>query len=139
MGFTNQDLPIDKEDQKKLEKAQKLNYEAQGLYDKANSLYSEIAEYETTDSENIRKIEKLKEKALDNQLSALELQKEANFFEYNVYKKVIPELKSQFSVQNSIPLEAKLLEEQANELFYKAEALRNETYNLDYPFYMEQF
>ena len=131
MGFTDKDLPVDKEDQKKLEKAQKLNYEAQGLNDKANSLYSEIAEYETLDSEDIKKIEKLKEKALDNQLSALELQKEANFLEYNVYKKVIPELKSQFSVQNSIPLEAKLLEEQANELFYKAEMLRNETYNLD--------
>ncbi len=131
MGFTNQDFPDDKEDQKKLEKAQKLNYEAQEQNDKANSLYSEIAEYETTDSENTKKFKKLKEKAIDNQLSAFKLQKEANFLEYNVYKKIIPELKSKFSIQNSIPPEVKLLEEQAGELFYKAEVLRNEAYQID--------
>ncbi|MBU8891964.1 MAG: hypothetical protein KOO66_04245 [Bacteroidales bacterium] len=130
MGFTK-DLPFDKEDQKKLEKAQKLNQEAQKLIDKANSLYSEIAEYDASNPKNANKTEKLKDEAVDCQLSAVELQKEANFIEFNVLKNVIPELKTKFLVNNEIPLELKLMEEQAEELFYKAEKLRNEAYKLE--------
>ncbi len=130
MGFT-EDLPFDKDDQKKLEKAQKLNLEAQKLNDKANSLYSEIAEYDVSDPKNNKKIEGLKNNALDYQLKALEMQKEANFIEYSVLKKVIPELKTKFLGHNEIPLELKLMEEQIEELFYKAEKLRNEAYKLD--------
>ncbi|MCK5168732.1 MAG: hypothetical protein KAQ75_02545 [Bacteroidales bacterium] len=131
MGFTYQDLPIDKEDQKKLESAQKLNIEAQELNDKANLLYSEIADYDVSNPKNDKKIESLKNKALDIQLNALELQKEANFLEYSVYKKIIPGLKQDYIKTNEIPLKAKLLAESADELFYKAEKSRNEAYQLD--------
>ncbi len=130
MGFTN-DIPFDKEDQKKLEKAQELNQEAQKLIDKANLLYSELAQYDVSDSKNDKKTEGLKNKALDYQLKAVELQKEANFIEYGVLKKVIPVLKSKFLVQNEIPSELELIEEQIEELFYKAEKLRNEAYKLE--------
>lgn len=129
MGFTN-DIPFNKEDQKKLEKAQKLNQEAQKLNDKANSLYSEIADYDISDQVSSEKVEDIKNKALDYQLEALELQKEANFIEYSVLKNIIPELKTKFLVNNEILLELKLMEEQIEELFYKAEKLRNEAYKL---------
>lgn len=131
MGFTYNELPIEKEDQKKLEKAQKLNSEAQELNDKANSLYSEIANIDTSDPKSDKKAENLKIKALDFQLDALELQKEANFLEYNVFKKIQPGLKQNFQKNNEVSLTMKLLEERSVELFYKAEKLRNEAYNMD--------
>ena len=131
MGFKDNHSPVDKENQKKLEKAQKFNSEAQELNDKANSLYSEIAAYDISNPKSRKKAENLKSKALDNQLNALELQKEANFLEYSVYKKIIPGLKQDYKKINEIPLTAQMLEEKSNELFYKAETLRNEVYHFD--------
>ena len=131
MGFTYSNTPFNNDDQKKLEKAQALNQEAQKLIDKANSLYSEIAAFDDSDSQNTEKIEKLKNKALDYQINALELQKEANFIEYNVLIKNITNLKEKYSLNTEIPIELKLKEEQSGESFYKAEKLRNEAYKLD--------
>ncbi|HAN19094.1 MAG: hypothetical protein A2X13_02635 [Bacteroidetes bacterium GWC2_33_15] len=131
MGFTFQIPPKDNDDQKKLEKVKEINQEAQKLNDEANSLYSEIAEYDDSDPKNTEIIEKLKNKALKFQLEALELQKEANFIEYNVLNNNLAELKSKYSINNDIPIELKIQEEQAGELFYKAEKLRNEAYLLE--------
>lgn len=131
MGFTNADLPIDKEDQKKLEKAQDLNIEAQKFYDKANLLYSEIADFDISNPKNEKKANSLKVKALDYQIKALELQKEANYLEYNVFNSIKPELKSNYQKSQEIPLKVNLLEESADELYYKAEQLRNDAYSLD--------
>lgn len=131
MGFTNTDLPFDKEDQKKLEKAQSLNIEAQEIYDKADLLYSEIADLDISNPKNEKKANSLKEKALDYQIKALELQKEANYLEYNVLNSIKPELKSNYQKSQKIPLKVNLLEESADELYYKAEQLRNDAYSLD--------
>jgi hypothetical protein len=43
----------------------------------------------------------------------------------------MPELKSDYKKTHEIPLKVQLLEESANELYYKAERLRNEAYNMD--------
>lgn len=131
MGFTNADLPVDKEDQKKLEKAQKLNIEAQEFYNKANIIYSEIADLDISNPKNEKKANSLKEKALDHQINALELQKEANYLEYNVLNSIKPELKSNYKKSHEIPLKINLMEESADELYYKAEQLRNDAYSLD--------
>ncbi len=131
MGFTNIDLPFDKEDQKKLEKAQKLNVEAQELYDKANVLYSEIADLDISNPKNEKKANSLKIKALDYQIKALELQKEANYLEYNVLNRIKPEIKSNYQKSQKIPLKVNLMEESADELYYKAEQLRNDAYSID--------
>jgi shikimate kinase len=115
IGFTNTNLPIDKEDQKKLEKAKKLNQEAQELYDKANVLFSEIADLDISNPKNEKKVNSLKEKALDHQINALELQKEANYLEYNVFNRIKPELKSNYIKTHDLPSMIQLLEESANE------------------------
>ena len=127
-SFVFQDFPLKKEDQETIAKAQELNQSAQEYLDKANEIYSEIAELS---SSNDKKSEKLKGKALDNQIKALELQKEANILEYGVYKKIISELKAGNINNKSLNLELNLLIEQADEFFYKAEKLRNEAYQLD--------
>ena len=127
-SFVFQDFPLNKEDQETIAKAQELNQSAQEYLDKANEIYSEIAELNSSDD---KKGEKLKGKALDNQIKALELQKEANMLEYDVYKKIISELKTGNINNKSLNLELNLLTEQADEFFYKAEKLRNEAYQLD--------
>ncbi|MCK5633395.1 hypothetical protein KAH94_06575, partial [bacterium] len=58
-------------------------------------------------------------------------QKEANYLEYNVLNKIKPELKSNYKKANEIPLKINLLEESADELYYKAEQLRNEAFGID--------
>ncbi len=131
MGFTMIDVPIDKEGQKKLEKAQKLNHDAQKLFDKANLLYSELAGLDISITKEEKKARNLKEKALDYQIDALEMQKEANFLEYKVFSKIIPELKLDYKKAKEIPAKVQLLEENTAELFYKAENLRNEAHRID--------
>ncbi len=129
-GFTDKDLPLEKEDKKKLEKALKLNQEAQEINDKANAVYSELAQFDKSDESNFKKIDKLEKEAIDLQLKALNLQGEANWLERSIYKKVIPILKSEFSKNNSVPIEFKLLEERIEELILKAENFRNEVEKL---------
>ena len=125
-GFTDIDLPLEKEDQKKLEKALKLNQEAQGFLDKANALYSTLAQYDKSDESNLKRIGKLEKDAIEFQLKALKLQGEANWLERNVYKKVIPLLRSDYSKNNNITVELSLLEERIEELFLKAENFKYE-------------
>ncbi len=129
-GFTDIDLPLEKEDQKKLEKALKLNQEAQGFLDKANAIYSTLAQYDKSDGSNSKKIGKLEKDAIELQLKALELQGEANWLERSVYKKVIPLLKSDYSKNNKITVEFSLLEEKIEELFLKAENFKYEAEKL---------
>lgn len=128
-GFSNNDLPLSKDDQKNLEKSINLNKDAQKLLDKSNALYSEIAELDSKGSSD-DKVNKLKDKALNYQLEALEIQKEANFLEYKVLSGVMPEIKASYSAKNTIPIELNLIEEEAKELFYKAEKSRNEALQL---------
>ena len=128
-GFTDKDLPLEKEDQKKLEKALKLNQEAQGFLDKANALYSTLAQYDKSDESNSKKIGKIEKDAIEFQLKALKLQGEANWLERSVYKKIIPLLKSDYS-NNNITVELSLLEERIEELFFKAENFKDEAEKL---------
>lgn len=129
-GFTDIDLSLEKEDQKKLEKALKLNQEAQGFLDKANAIYSTLAQYDKSDESNSKKIGKLEKDAIELQLKALKLQEEANWLERSVYKKVIPLLKSDYSKNNIITVEFSLLEERIEELFLKAENFKYEAEKL---------
>ncbi|OFX88019.1 MAG: hypothetical protein A2W99_11315 [Bacteroidetes bacterium GWF2_33_16] len=131
MGFSHNVYSGNGDDQKKIEKIKELNLEAQKLIDKANYLYSEIAGYDDTDPNSSEKIEKLRTKALNYQVDALELQKEANFIEYSLLTKDLADLKLKYSQNNDIPTNLKIQEEQSGELFYKAEKLRNEAYQLD--------
>ena len=130
LGFSYDDLQLDKEDMKKIEKARKLNQDAQKIIDKANAIYSEIAEQEAG-GEDVEKIAKLKEKAISLQIEALGLQKEANFLEHKILLNILPEYKTQYSANKEVPIELNLIEEEVKELFYKAEKLRNEAIQID--------
>ena len=126
-GFSSRDLPLNDDDQKKLDKAHKLKQEAQKYMDKANALYSEVA----SDDENEKKAERLKDKALDYQLKVADLQSEANLLKYEVYKHVIGQLKVSSSKNKAINTEIELLRESAEALFYKSEVLRGEAAHVD--------
>jgi hypothetical protein len=126
-GFSSRDLPLNDVDQKKLDKARKLKQDAQKYMDKANALYSEVA----SDTENEKKAERLKDKALDYQLKVVALQNEANLLKYEVYKHVIAQLKTSTATSKAINTETKLLRESAEALFYKSEVLRGEAANVD--------
>ena len=120
-----------KDDTKKLEKARKLNEEADELVLKASEVYQEISELRDENAEkNQKKIDKLTSKALGYQIESLEKQKEANINLYEVYKNQVEDFRKERSGDADFPTEAKLLEEQADELFYRAEALRNEAYDI---------
>lgn len=128
LSFVIPDSPFNKEDKETIAKAEKLNQSAQEYIDKANGIYSEIAELNSPDN---KKSTKLYDKAFDNQLKALDLQKEANILEYSVYKKIISELKTNTQGNKSLNIELNLKAEKADELFYKAEKLRKEVLVLD--------
>ncbi|MBN1184347.1 MAG: hypothetical protein JXB49_18800 [Bacteroidales bacterium] len=118
-------------EKKKLEKADEYNDDANIKVEEANAIYLQISELQAMESADQKKITKLEEKAVSLQIEALELNQKANEVEYNVYREKIDEFLKGYQGDETSLTYPKLLEEQANEEFYKANQLKSDAKNSD--------
>ncbi|MDA3780779.1 MAG: hypothetical protein PF487_11260, partial [Bacteroidales bacterium] len=125
---------ISDENRENLEKVEELNSEAKEIDKEAEEYYKKIEivdpEGEAAfDSKIEKKVNKLKNKAFDKQIEALELKNEANKLEYQVYKNLILNYLNTVEPNSNKALDLKLLEEQAKEYFYRAEMIQESAYD----------
>jgi len=114
-----------KKEKKNIEKAEKLDEKAREYDEKANELYVEMYSLQEEGETNEKKLAGIEEKTLKNQIKAAEYYEEAIVIKYEVYKQKLTDLKeSQSGNQSSTTIN--LLEEQAEEYYYRSRNLRTE-------------
>ena len=121
-------------EKKKLEKADAYNDEANKKVEEANALYLQISELQAMEGADEKKIKKMEGKAVALQVEALELNQEANEGKIEVYRDKIDKFLEGYSGDETSLTYPKLLEEQANEEFYKANQLKSDAKNSDSEF-----
>lgn len=104
----------------------KLKQEAEDFHKSAKSLYRDIDSMPGDSDE-----EKQRMKALENHNKAFEKKKEANIIKYDIYEKHLKKLHQDSVSKDERLLEARLLEEEAEEKFYRSAILRDEAYDSD--------
>ncbi|MDA3953605.1 MAG: hypothetical protein PF485_08160 [Bacteroidales bacterium] len=127
MGSAHQDIPINKEHIKKIEKAKELNLEAQVLLKRVDALYIEIEQYDSSNPENNKKIKKIEKEILSSQLKAMELYEVVYLLESSVYVELIPLLKAEYVKNKDSTLIIELLGLKAFDLFFKDDIYKSDT------------
>jgi hypothetical protein len=117
VAFVKDDPPLNKKDEKKLEKVRSLYHESLDLKQRADSLYSKIELIDASNSQDSRTLKRLENKALDLELKAEMLLEEAYLIENSVYDKSKPHLKLEILRNNERTLKLELLEDIIEELY----------------------
>ncbi len=121
--FSNSDL-------KKLEKAKSYEIKAEVLIEEANELYMETfavqGNYELDEKTINKKVKQLESKAQKKQVEAAQYYELINQTKFGLYKSYIEKFWSEFEGDESGYVNARLIEEQSNDLFFQASTLRSE-------------
>jgi hypothetical protein len=121
---------LDAPDIKKLEKADKYRNDGDRLIEAANQLYMETfavqQNYELDDKAKKKKVKQLEEQARQKITEASSLYQKGNEIRYALYKTYIEKFWSKFEGDESAYVNAKLIEEQSNDLYYQALTGREE-------------
>lgn len=120
-----------KRDLKKLEKAEELKTEAEELQLQANELYLEASVLKQDEEYDISKklqkeAESLEKDATKNEAKAADMFEKSTSIKKDIYKSAIKEFWKDFEGDELEYTNAKLLEETANEYFYRAEGIRKD-------------
>lgn len=130
LNINQVDPYLDDTDRKKLEKANKYDDEANSKTEESNAIYLQISELQAMsgaepDSKTQKKIDKLESEAINLQIEALELNEKGNEIRKDVYKSKIDDFLKDYTGNEASLTYPRLLEEQANEEFYKTTQLRS--------------
>ncbi|NJK86527.1 MAG: hypothetical protein HC906_11705 [Bacteroidales bacterium] len=117
-------------DKKKLEKAYEDKNKADETIEEVNQLYLETfrvqADYQLGEKEIKKKVSQLESKAQEKQLTAIELYRKSNESVFGINKTYIEKFWSEFSGNENEFINARLIEEQSNDLYYQASLTRKE-------------
>jgi hypothetical protein len=117
-------------DLKKLEKKKSYETQAEQLIEEANELYMETfavqGDYELDEDKIEKKVKKLENKAQKKQIEAAKYYELINQTKFGIYKKYIEKFWSDFEGDESSYINARLIEEQSNDLYFQASTLRSE-------------
>jgi hypothetical protein len=121
---------LSKSDLKKLEKTKSYEMEAEKLIEEANELYMETfavqGDYELDENQIEKKVKKLENKAQKKQIEAATYYELINQTKFGIYKSYIEKFWSDFEGAESDYVNARLTEEQSNDLYFQASTLRSE-------------
>jgi len=117
-------------DLKKLDKTKSYEIQAEQLIEEANELYMETfavqGDYELDEDKIEKKVKQLENKAQKKQIEAAEYYKLINLTKFGIYKSYIEKFWLDFEGDESSYINARLIEEQSNDLYYQASILRSE-------------
>ncbi len=117
-------------DLKKLEKTTSYVLQAEQLIEEANELYMETfavqGDYELGEDKIEKKVKQLEDKAQKKQVEAAQYYELINQTKFGIYKRYIEKFWSDFEGDESGYVNARLIEEQSNDLYFQASTLRSE-------------
>ena len=117
-------------DLKKLEKTKSYEIKAEELIEEANELYMETfavqGNYELDEKTINKKVKQLENKAQNKQVEAAQYYELINQTKFGLYKSYIEKFWSDFEGSESSYVNARLIEEQSNDLYFQASTLRSE-------------
>jgi hypothetical protein len=117
-------------DLKKLEKTKFYETQAEQLIEEANELYMQTfavqGDYELDEDKIEKKVKQLENKAQKKQIEAAKYYELINQTKFGIYKKYIEKFWSDFEGDESVYINARLIEEQSNDLYFQASTLRSE-------------
>lgn len=127
---------ISEKDKESLEEAKELKSEAEEMQISANDLYLEAAMLEQnenflSDKKIQREYKKLQSDAQKTELKAAEKFEESNQVQKEIYEKYIDEFWKNFGGDESVLINAKLIEETSKEYFVRASSARDEAKRID--------
>ncbi len=121
--FNNSDI-------KKLDKTREYEIKAEGLIEEANELYMETfavqGDYELDEKAIDKKVKQLESKARKKQIEAAQYYELINETKFGIYKRYIEKFWSEFEGDESVYVNAKLIEEQSNDYYFQATNLRSD-------------
>ncbi len=121
---------LDPADQKKIDKATEYKTQADQLIEEANQLYMETfsvqADVSLDEKKANKKVAQLELKAQQKQFEALELYRKSNAVKYGIYKEYMEKFWSEHAGEENNLVNARLIEEQSNDLYYQANVTRND-------------
>lgn len=122
-------------DLKKLEKAEQYKAEAEGLIGEANQLYLEVfsvqSNPELSEKAIAKKVKQLETSARAKQIEASALNEKSNEIKFILYKRYIDDFWEKHENQESLYLEAKMMEEQASDHYFQGVSARLEARKMD--------
>ena len=117
-------------DLKKLEKTKSYELQAELLIEEANELYMETyavqGNYELDEKKVEKKVKQLENKAQKKQIEAANYYNLVNQTKFGIYKSYIEKFWIDFEGDDSDYINARLIEEQSNDLYFQASNLRSE-------------
>jgi hypothetical protein len=117
-------------DLKKLEKTKSYELQAEQLIEEANELYMETfavqGDYELDEDKIEKKVKQLENNAQKKQIEAAQYYELINQTKFGIYKRYIEKFWSDFEGDESSYVNARLIEEQSNDLYFQASTLRSE-------------